>query len=375
MAGRARATSSAGRAARIDGCERARGEARYTGRRPAAGMLHAAPAAQPARARAREADRPRRRARAPGVRARSGPARSRASTRSPATEGRRSPPWRPTRSRRPRAPSRLIDVEWEELEPLLDADEAVARGSLLDETRRYERGDVERGLAEADAVVEAEYRTQTSSTTRSRRTSACASGAATGSTSTSRRSTSGGVRDELAEALGLPPDKVRVVCEFMGGGFGAKNGVGDYVLLAAELARRTGRPVRCALTRREENLVAGNRNATVQRVTAGARADGTLTALGGDTVRARLGRLAAADGRADAAALRVRERAHGRARREAEPAADGGLPRAGLRRGHVGARVPARQARGAARDRPAGAAEAQLRGRGHDGRPPFSSRT
>ena len=52
----------------------------------------------------------------------------------------------------------------------------------------------------------------------------------------------------------------------MGGGFGAKNGPGDYTYVAAELARRTGRPVRCALSRREENLVTGNRNATIQRL-------------------------------------------------------------------------------------------------------------
>jgi CO/xanthine dehydrogenase Mo-binding subunit len=75
---------------------------------------------------------------------------------------------------------------------------------------------------------------------------------------------------------------VRVICEYMGGGFGAKNGVGNYIVLAAELARRTGRPVRCALSRREENVVAGNRNATRQRITVAGRADGTLTALGGE---------------------------------------------------------------------------------------------
>ena len=145
----------------------------------------------------------------------------------------------------------------------------------------------------------------------------------------------------------------------------------SYLLLAAELARRTGRPVRCALTRRAENMVSGNRNATIQRVTAGARADGTLTVARRRVhVRARLGRLAAADRRPDAAALRLRERPHGRARREAEPAADGRLPGAGLRRGNVVARVRARQARRAARGRSARAAEAQLRARRRDGRAP-----
>ena len=96
-----------------------------------------------------------------------------------------------------------------------------------------------------------------------------------------------GVRDERSRrGSALPADKVRVICHYMGGGFGSKNGADDYTFIAAELAKRTGRPVKCALTRREENLAAGNRNATIQRLTVGARSDGTLTALGGEFVNA-----------------------------------------------------------------------------------------
>src|SRR4029079_4432602 len=95
-----------------------------------------------------------------------------------------------------------------------------------------------------------------------------------------------GIRDAVASKLDLPPDRVRVICEFMGGGFGSKNGPGDFTFIAAELAKRTARQVRCALTRREENLATGNRNATIQRLTIGAKADGTLTALGGEYVNA-----------------------------------------------------------------------------------------
>src|SRR4029077_3391778 len=47
-----------------------------------------------------------------------------------------------------------------------------------------------------------------------------------------------------------------------------------------------GAPVRCALSRREENVASGNRNSTIQRLPAGARADGTLTALSGEYVNA-----------------------------------------------------------------------------------------
>ena len=79
---------------------------------------------------------------------------------------------------------------------------------------------------------------------------------------------------------------MRVVCNYMGGGFGSKNAAGDYTYIAAELAKRTGRPVKCALTRRDENIDAGNRNATIQKLRAGARADGTLTALEGEFIAA-----------------------------------------------------------------------------------------
>src|SRR5207244_3858684 len=95
-----------------------------------------------------------------------------------------------------------------------------------------------------------------------------------------------GVRSAVAEALDLPQHRVRVVCNYMGGGFGAKNGPGDATYVAAALATQTHRAVRCALSRREENVVTGNRNATIQRLTVGARSDGTLTALRGEFVNA-----------------------------------------------------------------------------------------
>src|SRR5256886_16369467 len=72
----------------------------------------------------------------------------------------------------------------------------------------------------------------------------------------------------------------------MGGGFGAKNDPGDYTFIAIALASQTGAAVRCALSRREENLVSGNRNSTIQRLVAGARPDGTLTALSGEYINA-----------------------------------------------------------------------------------------
>src|SRR5207245_1412346 len=149
------------------------------------------------------------------------------------------------------------------------------------EARRSERGDVEQALAGADVVVEATYRTQTVLHNSLETHQAICEWQ--GDTLHVYISTQfiWGIRQSVAETLGLPEDKVRVVCEFMGGGFGSKNSPDEYTFVAAELAKRTGRPVRCALTRREEHTSAGNRNATIQRLRAGARSDGTIVALDG----------------------------------------------------------------------------------------------
>jgi xanthine dehydrogenase YagR molybdenum-binding subunit len=173
----------------------------------------------------------------------------------------------------------LVEVEWEELEPLLDPDEAVRQKSFVDEPRSYERGEVDAGFAEADVVVEAEYRTQTVLHNAMETHQSVARWE--GDTLEIYISTQfiWGIRDSVADRLGLPHDRVRVVCNYMGGGFGAKNGPGDYTFIAIALAEKTGRPVRCALTRREENLATGNRNGTIQKLRAGARSDGTLVAL------------------------------------------------------------------------------------------------
>jgi CO/xanthine dehydrogenase Mo-binding subunit len=275
------------RAERVDAKQRIRGEARYTADLSFPGMLHAAILRSPhAHARAKHLDFTRALA-APGVRAVLEPGEAEGLE---AEAGYHGAPVAAvaadTLGQAMRA-LELVDVEWELLETLLDPDEAVRRERYVDdEPNRQERGDLERGLAEADVVVEAEYRTQTVlHNSLETHQSICRWEGDVLEVYTSTQYI-WGVRDQIASTLELPPDKVRVVCEYMGGGFGAKNAAGEYTYVAAELAKRTGRPVRCALTRREENLAAGNRNATIQRLVAGARSDGTLTALGGEFVNA-----------------------------------------------------------------------------------------
>jgi xanthine dehydrogenase YagR molybdenum-binding subunit len=88
-----------------------------------------------------------------------------------------------------------------------------------------------------------------------------------------------GDRDSVAKTLGVPPENVRLVSYFIGGGFGCKGSMWSHVPLAAMAAREVGRPVKLVLTRRQMYGPVGARPQTEQTVTLGATHDGTLTAI------------------------------------------------------------------------------------------------
>ncbi|MGE5346455.1 MAG: xanthine dehydrogenase family protein molybdopterin-binding subunit [Acidithiobacillales bacterium] len=87
------------------------------------------------------------------------------------------------------------------------------------------------------------------------------------------------VRDELAQVFGILKDKVHVTAEYVGGGFGSKFGPGDYGVFAARLAKKAGQPVKLVLDRKEDQLAAGNRPDSSNRMKAAYRKDGTVTAF------------------------------------------------------------------------------------------------
>jgi xanthine dehydrogenase YagR molybdenum-binding subunit len=141
------------------------------------------------------------------------------------------------------------------------------------------RGDITKGFAEADAVVEAEYRTNVQTHCCLEPHGIVADWRADGLTVYMSTQFTTGVRNELAEAFGLPLSRVRVVVDAMGGGFGSKSSLGNYGWIAVELSRRAKAPVRLILDRQEEQMDAGNRPGTWQRLRIGAKRDGTLTAI------------------------------------------------------------------------------------------------
>jgi xanthine dehydrogenase YagR molybdenum-binding subunit len=141
------------------------------------------------------------------------------------------------------------------------------------------RGDVEKGLVAAAVTAEGEFRTQVQTHSPLETHGVVADWSP--DLLTVYVSTQGvsGVRHDLAEVFGLPKSKVRVICEFMGGGFGAKFGPGNHGVAAAHLSRKAGAPVRLMLDRREQHIAVGNRPSTWQKVRMGASGDGTLTAI------------------------------------------------------------------------------------------------
>ncbi len=84
---------------------------------------------------------------------------------------------------------------------------------------------------------------------------------------------------QVANALQIPPENIRIVSYFLGGGFGCKGTAWSHVPLAAMAAREAQRPVKIVLERAQMYGPVGYRPETIQQVTLGAKADGTLTAL------------------------------------------------------------------------------------------------
>ena len=186
-----------------------------------------------------------------------------------------------------------IEVEYEVLTPLLDAQEGLQKPVsplVADEeypgSETHDRkplfirwGDVARGFAEADIIVEDTYSTQIQfhGTIQTR---ACVADW-DGQTLTLWDASQGiwNSREVLAKSLGLDPDNVRVIVKYLGGGFGSKAFCQRIANYASKLSMVTGRPVRIERSRREEFLAHPRRYSCRTSIKMGAKKDGTLTAV------------------------------------------------------------------------------------------------
>jgi xanthine dehydrogenase YagR molybdenum-binding subunit len=139
--------------------------------------------------------------------------------------------------------------------------------------------DTEQGLRGADVVVEGHYVTQVQTHSALETHGVVADWKPELLTVWASTQGVSSVREELAGFFKIPMTQIRILTEFMGGGFGAKFGAGNHGVVAAVLSKKAGAPVRLMLDREEEHLSVGNRPSSDQMLRIGAKKDGTLTAV------------------------------------------------------------------------------------------------
>src|SRR5207245_1567485 len=86
-----------------------------------------------------------------------------------------------------------------------------------------------------------------------------------------------------AQTLKIPQANVRVITQYMGGGFGSKFAPDSQGIICAQLAKKANAPVKLMLDRKEEHLDTGNRPSAFAHIRAGVSAEGKLTAFDGQS--------------------------------------------------------------------------------------------
>jgi len=184
-----------------------------------------------------------------------------------------------------------VDVTYEELPAVTSVGQALDRayaprtaGRTATDSRR---GDPDRGLAEADLVLERRYTTPTNNHHPLEPQVVIAQWDADGAGVTVN-TTSQAIfahRKAIADCFGLQAERVRVVSKYLGGGFGAKGGAWfPCLVLGIMVARQVCRPVKLELTRAQMFTLVGRRQETIQQLKLGASRDGRLTAIVHDTI-------------------------------------------------------------------------------------------
>ncbi|MCB9057989.1 MAG: xanthine dehydrogenase family protein molybdopterin-binding subunit [Calditrichae bacterium] len=183
---------------------------------------------------------------------------------------------------------KLIDVEYEKLAFVSSAAQGMKNNTpkLYDsgnihhgKPTIYQRGDAVSGFKEADVIVEDTFTTQCAVHNPLEPHGSLVKWDSDHLTVWDSTQSVFGVRGKVAESLGIPENNVRIIKQYMGGGFGSKLEAGKYTVMAALLAKKLKRPVKIVMDRQEMNLAMGNRPDSTQTIKAGVKKDGTISAL------------------------------------------------------------------------------------------------
>jgi len=182
----------------------------------------------------------------------------------------------------------LVKVDYEVLPFVLEMEEAMKPGApkiypegnvIQEKDDLLSRGDIEEGFRQADVILEGQYKTHMIQHTTLEPRITVASWSGKRLTLWDSHKNPFKLRTELAKALKLKVNQVRVMTSYVGGDFGDKGNLERQHIITALLAKQAGRPVKLEFTREENFLVAHHRYATTWQLKYGVKKDGTLTAI------------------------------------------------------------------------------------------------
>ncbi|SNS90818.1 xanthine dehydrogenase, molybdenum binding subunit apoprotein [Noviherbaspirillum humi] len=181
-----------------------------------------------------------------------------------------------------------LAIDYETAPALLDFEQAKEKlhppDKVLSESTDTRRGDLQAGLLSASASIDAYYTTPYANHNPMEPHATIASWEGERLTLHDSTQYIMGVRNIVADTLGIGPENVCVICPYTGGGFGCKGSVWSHVVLAAMAAKLAGRPVKLVLDRNQMFGPVGTRPITEQRLRLGALSDGRLSASSHDTI-------------------------------------------------------------------------------------------
>ena len=181
---------------------------------------------------------------------------------------------------------KLIKVEYKPLPHVVTENKAMEEGAPqvhdkpnVEMFNDYSRGEIEEGFKRADITLERTYKTAVEIHHTAETHGSVAKWEGERLTVWDSTQAIFNVRDGLAQALGIPASRIKVIKRYMGGGFGSKLGLNDYTVTAVLLAKEAKKPVKITLSRKENSLCVGNRPSSLQIIKGGVKKNGTLTAL------------------------------------------------------------------------------------------------
>jgi xanthine dehydrogenase YagR molybdenum-binding subunit len=185
-----------------------------------------------------------------------------------------------------RAASRLIRVEYDRVPGQFDLAAQLASAPLVSGENTGSAspglekvGDFDAGFAQAPVKLDARYSTPDESHAMMEPFASIAAWNGDALTLWTSNQMIGTAVKDLSETLQMPPEKIRVLSPYVGGGFGAKLRIRSDALLAAVGARVANRPVKLALSRPQLMNNTVHRPATIQRIRIGATRAGKIVAI------------------------------------------------------------------------------------------------